>query len=55
MSRVYKCIENGLMEELFGPLKSEILNGMKFTSLKDLCDKITIYIQFSNSKRMQKN
>ncbi len=55
MSRVAKCIDNGLMEGLWGILKRERYYGRRFTSRKELVQMIENYIVYYNNRRMQRN
>lgn len=55
MSRVGRCIDNGPMEGFWGTLKSEMYYLRKFDRYKDLEQAIDEYIEFYNTKRLQKN
>jgi len=54
MSRVGRCIDNGLMEGFWGILKSEIYYLRKFNSADKLISAIENYINFYNTRRYQK-
>ena len=55
MSRVAKCIDNGLMEGFWGILKRERYYGKRFTSKQDLIQMISDYIGYYNNRRVQHN
>lgn len=55
MSRVSRCIDNGPMEGFWGTLKSEMYYLQKFHSFEDLNQAIDEYIDFYNTRRLQKN
>lgn len=48
MSRVAKCIDNGLMEGFLGIIKRERYYGKKFTSREALVKMIEDYIEYYN-------
>lgn len=54
MSRVGKCIDNGPMEAFWGTLKVEMYYLQKFDEFEDLEQAIINYIEFYNTKRLQK-
>ena len=54
MSRVAKCIDNGPMEGFWGILKRERYYGKRFTSREELVKMIEDYIEYYNSKRLQR-
>ena len=54
MSRVAKCIDNGPMEGFWGILKRERYYGKRFTSREELVKMIEDYIDYYNSKRLQR-
>ncbi len=54
MSRVGKCIDNGSMEAFWGTLKSEMYYLRRFSNFEDLEQAIDEYIEFYNTKRLQK-
>lgn len=55
MSRVGKCIDNGPMEGFWGILKRERYYGKRFTEKNSLIQMIDIYINYYNTKRLQRN
>ena len=55
MSRVAKCIDNGPMEGFWGIIKRERYYGKRFTSRTSLVNMIENYIEYYNSKRLQRN
>lgn len=55
MSRVAKCIDNGLMEGVWGILKRERYYGRRFTSREMLVTMIEGYIAYYNDRRLQRN
>ena len=55
MSRVGKCIDNGVMEGFWGTLKSEMFYGIRYDNEKLLKDKIEEYIFMYNNWRLQEN
>lgn len=54
MSRVAKCIDNGPMEGFWGIIKRERYYGHRFTNRNALADMINDYIEYYNSKRLQR-
>ncbi len=54
MSRVAKCIDNGPMEGFWGILKREGYYGKRFTDRKALVTMITDYIEYYNTRRLQR-
>ena len=54
MSRVGRCIDNGHMEYFGGVLKSEMYYLQKFHTYEQLEKAIDEYIEFYNTKRIQK-
>lgn len=54
MSRVGRCIDNGPMESFWGTLKSEMYYLRKFSTFEELEQAIYEYIEFYNTKRLQK-
>ena len=54
MSRVGKCIDNDPMEGFWGILKRECYYGRKFTDKETLVQTIENYIQYYNTKRLQR-
>lgn len=55
MSRVSRCIDNGPMEGFWGIIKSEMYYLQKFHTYEQLKQAIDEYINFYNTKRLQKN
>lgn len=53
MSRKGNCLDNAIMENFFGLLKTEMYYGRKFTSAKQLIDAIETYIVYYNNKRIK--
>ncbi|WP_260637324.1 IS3 family transposase [Clostridium botulinum] len=54
MSRIGRCIDNGPMEGFWGTLKSEMYYLRKFDTYEELEQAIAEYIDFYNTKRLQK-
>jgi len=54
MSRVNRCIDNGPMEGFWGTLKAEMYYLRKFNTYEELEQAIDEYIEFYNTKRLQK-
>lgn len=54
MSRVGRCIDNGPMEGFWGTLKSEMYYLKKFETIEELKQAIDEYIEFYNTKRLQR-
>lgn len=54
MSRVGKCIDNGPMEAFWGTLKCEKYYLHKYSTYEELANAIDEYINFYNTKRLQK-
>jgi putative transposase len=55
MSRISRCIDNGPMQGFWGILKSEMFYLQKFHTFEDLNQAINEYINFYNTRRLQKN
>lgn len=55
MSRVGKCIDNGPMEGFWGILKRERYYGHRFTDKESLIKMIENYIEYYNTKRLQRS
>ena len=53
MSRKGNCLDNSVMENFFGILKSEMFYGHKFNSSHELIKKIDEYIYYYNNKRIK--
>ncbi|MBN1045009.1 hypothetical protein DVW08_06425 [Clostridium botulinum] len=54
MSRIGRCIDNGPMEGFWGTLKFEMYYLRKFDKYEELEQAIDEYIDFYNTKRLQK-
>ena len=54
MSRVAHCIDNGPMEGFWGILKRERYYGRRFTNKQELVNMIRSYINYYNSRRVQR-
>lgn len=55
ISRVARCIDNELMDVLWGILKRERYYGKRFTSKQFLIQMIENYICYYNDRRVQRN
>ena len=55
MSRVAKCIDNGPMEGFWGIIKRERYYRKRFTSRETIVKMIENYIEYYNTKRLQRN
>jgi len=53
MSRKGNCLDNAVMENFFGHLKSECFNGEKFESTRALEAEIHDYIDYYNHRRIK--
>ena len=53
MSRVGRCIDNGLTEGFWGIIKSEMYYLHKFYSFDELKTSIDDYMNFYNNERLQ--
>ena len=53
MSRKGNCLDNSVMENFFGLLKSELLYLEKFASYEDFISKLEDYIDYYNTKRIK--
>ena len=53
MSRKANCLDNSVMENFFGILKSEMFHGKKFTSIAALRKAIIEYIDYYNNVRIK--
>ena len=53
MSRKGNCLDNSVMENFFGLLKSELLYLEKFASYEDFISKLKDYIDYYNTKRIK--
>ncbi len=52
MSRKGNCLDNSVMENFFGRLKTEMFFGEQFKSVKDFEDKLSEYICYFNNERV---
>jgi len=55
MSRIAHCIDNGPMEGFWGILKRERYYGRRFMDREDLVAMIEGYLEYYNTKRLQRN
>ena len=55
MSRKGNCLDNAIIENFFGILKSELFYIQKITSLEELKREIKQYINYYNSERIKSN
>ena len=55
MSRKGNCLDNAIIENFFGILKSELYYIQKFTSIEELKDEIKKYISYYNNVRIKSN
>ena len=55
MSRVSRCIDNGPMEGFWGIIKCEMYYLKKFHTYEELKQAIDEYMDFYNTRRLQKN
>ncbi|WP_418557581.1 IS3 family transposase [Phascolarctobacterium faecium] len=53
MSRKGNCLDNSVMENFFGLLKSELLHLQNFQSIEDFEKKLHEYIYYYNNKRIK--
>ena len=53
MSRKGNCLDNAIVENFFGLLKSELLYLHKFSSMEDFKNKLIDYMKFYNEKRIK--
>lgn len=52
MSRKGNCLDNSVMENFFGGLKTEMFYGEKFESVNTFIDKLKEYIYYYNNERI---
>lgn len=52
MSRKGNCLDNSVMENFFGRLKSEMFNGEKFRTVEEFIKKLEEYICYFNNERV---
>jgi putative transposase len=55
MSRKGNCLDNAIIENFFGILKSELFNIMKFKDINHLKSEIKEYINYYNNERIKSN
>lgn len=53
MSRKGNCLDNSVMENFFGLLKTEMFYGHKFSSIEHLISEINEYIDYYNNRRIK--
>jgi len=55
MSRKENCLDNAIIENFFGMLKSELFYIMKFKYINHLKNEIKEYIKYYNNERIRRN
>lgn len=55
MSRKGNCLDNAIIENFFGTLKSEMFYTQKFKSIEQLKQEINKYITYYNNERIKSN
>ena len=55
MSRKGNCLDNAIIENFFGILKSEMFYTQKFKSIEELKNEIKEYIKYYNTDRIKSN
>lgn len=53
MSRKGNCLDNSIMENFFGLMKSELLYVNRFDSMDDFKRQLADYIDYYNNKRIK--
>jgi transposase InsO family protein len=53
MSRKGNCLDNCVIVNFFGLLKSELLHLQNFTSIKDFQSQLIEYIDYNNNRRIK--
>ena len=53
MSRKGNCLDNAVMENFFGLLKSELLYLRTFQSLDEFCQELVAYLEYYNNNRIK--
>lgn len=53
MSRKGNCLDNSVMENFFGIMKSELLYAKKFKTMKQFKEELKEYIEWYNNKRIK--
>jgi len=55
MSRKANCLDNAVMENFFGLLKSELLYLQKFDNIQHFINELHEYMEYYNHRRIKKN
>ena len=55
MSRKGNCLDNAIIENFFGILKSELFYTQNFSSIEELKTEIKKYINYYNNQRIKSN
>ena len=53
MSRKGNCLDNSIIENFFGRMKTKMFYGLKYESLDELKEAIHDYIYYYNNKRIK--
>lgn len=53
MSRKGNCLDNAVMENFFGIIKSECFDGRKFDNITQLAQALKKYIHYYNHERIK--
>ena len=53
MSRKGKCLDNAVMENVFGHLKSELLYLQNFDSIEHFKNELVAYLDYYNNRRIK--
>ena len=53
MSRKGNCLDNAVMENFFGIMKSELLYNNKYNSADEFIECLDDYIEYYNNKRIK--
>ena len=53
MSRKGNCLDNAMMENFFGIMKSELLYNNKYSSADEFIESLDDYIEYYNNKRIK--
>jgi putative transposase len=53
MSRKGNCLDNAVMENFFGHLKSELLYLQAFDSMEQFIDQLVEYMDYYNNRRIK--
>ena len=53
MSRKGNCLDNAIMENFFGLLKSELLYLQEFTSMEHFKQELVDYLDYYNNRRIK--